>query len=31
MLPDQPVAVRPSSTFSDSPREECGVFGVSTP
>ncbi len=32
MLPDQPVVVRSGHpTRSDSPREECGVFGVSTP
>ena len=31
MLPDQPVDNSMDSTYSDSPHEECGVFGVSTP
>ena len=31
MLPDHPVALRQRPTTDDAPREECGVFGVSTP
>ena len=31
MTPDQPVIADVGSIRSDSPREECGVFGVSTP